>query len=71
MRVTLRDNILFPLASRVIPAGEWPAIEEEAERIEHGDHGTYEDLARKLCEEAGVDPDALPRRVGGLPCHAH
>jgi hemerythrin-like domain-containing protein len=64
------DNILFPLASRVIPAGEWEAIAEEAERIEHGDHRAYEDLARKLCEDAGVDPDALPRRVGGLPCHA-
>jgi hemerythrin-like domain-containing protein len=69
------DNILFPLAARVIPASEWDAIAEEAERVEEaetgGGHAPYIELARRLCEDAGVDPDALPRRVGGLPCHAH
>ena len=65
------DNILFPLASRVVPAAEWQAIGDEAERVEHGDHGAYEKLARKLCDDAAVDPDALPKRVGGLPCHSH
>jgi len=68
------DNILFPLASRVIPPAEWPAIGEEAMRVDQektgGDHARYVELARKLCEEADVDPDALPRRVGGTPCHA-
>ena len=64
------DNILFPLATRVVPAGEWAAIGEEAERVDHGAHADYEDLARRLCEDAGVDPDALPQRAVGLPCHA-
>ena len=68
------DNILFPLAARVIPAGEWETIADEAERVEReetgGGHAPYVELARNLCEDAGVDPDALPRRVGGLPCHA-
>jgi hemerythrin-like domain-containing protein len=67
------DNILFPLASRVIPPAEWEAIAQEAERVEQAQtgsgHAPYIELARKLCEEAGVNPDALPRRVGGMPCH--
>jgi hemerythrin-like domain-containing protein len=69
------DNILFPLASRAIPPAQWEAIMEEAERVEREEnaagHAPYVELARRLCEEAGVDPDALPRRVGGMPCHAH
>ncbi|MFO1311525.1 MAG: hemerythrin domain-containing protein [Burkholderiales bacterium] len=68
------DNILFPLALRVIPAADWEAIAEEAERVDRaqaaGGHAPYLALARKLCEDAGVDPDSLPPRVGGLPCHA-
>jgi hemerythrin-like domain-containing protein len=68
------DNILFPLASRMIAPDQWQAIVDEAERVEHemigGSHALYFELARKLCEEAGVNPDALPRRVGGMPCHA-
>ncbi|MFO1303646.1 MAG: hemerythrin domain-containing protein [Burkholderiales bacterium] len=64
------DNILFPLASRVVPANEWDAIGDEAARVDREDHRAYEDLARTLCKEAGVDPDALPQRAVGLPCHA-
>lgn len=69
------DNILFPLAWRVIAPGEWEELARAVEAVEreqaHGrSKASYIDLARKLCAEAGVDPDAIPRRAVALPCHA-
>ena len=68
------DNILFPMAARVIAPSAWEAIEREAGRVEAeqagGDSKTqYVHLARALCEEMGVDPAAARGRPVDLPCH--
>jgi hemerythrin-like domain-containing protein len=69
------DNILFPMAARVIDPGAWDDILREAERVEAeragGDSKTYyAHLAKALCEEMGVDPAAAHGRSVELPCHA-
>ena len=70
------DNIVFPLAVRVIAPTAWEDILREAERVEleraqRAPKASYVELARTLCEEMGVDPDAAPKRAVELPCHAH
>ncbi len=50
------NNILFPMADRVVPADEADRIEAEFERVERdeigaGAHPKYEALARKLGEQ--------------------
>jgi len=69
------DNILFPMAARVIPPQAQDRVLEEARRIEaeqagRGSKDSYLDLARAMCDEMGVDPEAPPRRAVELPCHA-
>ena len=69
------DNILFAMAARAIPPEAEEAILEEFRRIEleqagKGSKASYLDLARALCEEVGVDPEASPTRAVELPCHA-
>jgi hemerythrin-like domain-containing protein len=69
------DNILFPMAAQVIPPQAQDRVLEEARRIEgeqagRGSKESYLDLARAMCDEMGVDPEAPPRRAVELPCHA-
>ena len=69
------DSILFPLAVRVIAPAAWEGILREAERVElesaeRAPKASYIELARTLCEEMGVDPDAAPKRAVELSCHA-
>ena len=69
------DNILFPMAAQVILPADQDALLDDFRRIERaqeerGSKESYEELARALCEEAGVGPDAGPRRTVELPCHA-
>ncbi len=50
------DNILFPMADRVIPAGEQERVEQGFETVEHeetgeGVHEKYLALADKLCAQ--------------------
>ncbi|MBK9115143.1 MAG: hemerythrin domain-containing protein [Betaproteobacteria bacterium] len=69
------DNILFPMAEQVILPETQDALLDDYRRIERaqeerGSKESYEELARALCEEVGVGPDAAPRRTVELPCHA-
>ena len=69
------DNILFPMAAQVIVPEAQDALLDDFRRVERaleerGSKESYEALARALCEEAGVGPDAGPRRTVELPCHA-
>lgn len=69
------DNILFPLAERAIAPTAWEDILREAERVEleraqRAPKASYIELARRLCQEMGVDPDAAPKRTVELPCHS-
>jgi hemerythrin-like domain-containing protein len=69
------DNILFPLANRVIAPHEWAALAQEAESAEdepsrNRTKAWYVALAKALCDEMDVDPTAAPRRAVDLPCHA-
>jgi hemerythrin-like domain-containing protein len=69
------DNILFPMAARVIPPQDEAAILDEYGRLEReqadkGSKASHLALALALCEEMGIDPDAAPRRAVELPCHA-
>lgn len=69
------DNILFPMAAQVILPEAQDTLLEDFRRIERaqedrGSKASYEELARALCEEVGVEPDAAPRRAVELPCHA-
>lgn len=54
------DNILFPMADRVIPAGQHQAVAEGFERVEHeetgeGIHEKYLALAEALESEASAE----------------
>jgi hemerythrin-like domain-containing protein len=69
------DNILFPMAARVIPPGDEQAILDEYRRLEQeqaerGSRASHLALARALCDEMGIDPEAAPKRAVELPCHA-
>lgn len=69
------DNILFPMAARVIAPSAWEDMLREAGHVEEeragGDPKTYYvHLARSLCEEMGVDPADARGRPVELPCHA-
>ena len=69
------DHILFPMAAQVILPEAQDALLDDFRRIERaqeerGSKASYEELARALCEEMGVGPDAVPRRPVELPCHA-
>ena len=68
------DNILFPLAARVILPTAWENIGRDAERAElaqarRGTKASFVELAHALCDEMGVDPDVAPQRAVELPCH--
>jgi hemerythrin-like domain-containing protein len=68
------DNILFPMAARVIPRVEQDDILDEFARIEReqtatGSRASYLDLAQALCSEMGIDTENLPKRQVPLPCH--
>jgi hemerythrin-like domain-containing protein len=69
------DNILFPMAARWIPAPAQRAVLDEFEAVERtqakrGSKASFVDLARALCEEMGIDADALPTRELEPTCHA-
>jgi hemerythrin-like domain-containing protein len=69
------DHILFPMAAQAIAPPDEAALLAEFAAIERtraaqGTKASYLELARALCDEMGVDADALPRRVAELPCHA-
>lgn len=53
------DNILFPMANRVIPSDDQPAVAQGFERVEHeetgeGVHEKYLALAARLEQEMGL-----------------
>jgi hemerythrin-like domain-containing protein len=57
MHIQKENNILFPMAERVVPVEKQPELWDEFERIEHeetgeGVHEKYETLADKLEQEA-------------------
>jgi hemerythrin-like domain-containing protein len=69
------DNILFPMAGQVVLPGDEDEVLEafvrvEQERASTGSKASFVDLARALCVEVGIDPDAISRRQVALPCHA-
>lgn len=69
------DNILFPMAAQAIaPQAQDELLDAfariEAEQQARGDKQSFVELARALCREVGLDPDALPHRAVSLPCHA-
>jgi hemerythrin-like domain-containing protein len=69
------DNILFPMAANVVMPQEQDMVLDEFARIEReletkGTRQSYVDLARDLCVEMGIDPDAAATRQFTLPCHA-
>jgi hemerythrin-like domain-containing protein len=69
------DNILFPMAAQAILPQEQDDVLQDFGRIEHeqeqkGSKASYLDLAKALCAEMGVDPEAAPRREVNLPCHS-
>ncbi|MDH5287250.1 MAG: hemerythrin domain-containing protein [Betaproteobacteria bacterium] len=69
------DNILFPMADQAVVPQEQDTVLEEFARIEREleakhPRQSYLDLARLLCAEAGLDPDAVAPRQVSLPCHA-
>jgi hemerythrin-like domain-containing protein len=55
------DNILYPMANRIIPPVDQPKIVQDFERVEHdetgeGVHEKYLALAGKLEQEMGLKP---------------
>ncbi len=69
------DNILFPMAAQAILPQEQDEMLQDFGRIEReqeqkGPKASYLDLAKALCAEMGLDPEAAPRRQVNLPCHS-
>ena len=69
------DNILFPMAAQAILPQEQDEMLQHFGRIEReqeqkGSKASYLDLAKALCAEMGLDPEAAPRRQVNLPCHS-
>jgi len=57
--IAKEDNVLFPMADRVIPADQHDQVEQGFEHVEHeetgaGVHEKYLALAEKLEQEAGL-----------------
>jgi hemerythrin-like domain-containing protein len=75
--IYMEDNIVFPMAASAIPAEERDTLldtfehkdREQAERS--SSKASYVDLARALCNEMGIDPEAAPKRDAMPSCHAH
>ena len=70
------DNILFPMSAQAILPQEQDEMLHDFGRIEReqedkGSKASYLDLAKALCAEMGLDPEAAPRRQVNLPCHAY
>ncbi len=74
--IAKEDNILFPMAAHAIAPREEDAVLDvfrgkEREQEGKGSKASYLELARALCVEMGVDPEAAPRgRSAELSCHA-
>jgi hemerythrin-like domain-containing protein len=54
--ISKEDDVLFPMANRVIPRAEYDQVDEDFEHVEHeetgaGVHEKYEALAEKLASE--------------------
>ena len=69
------DNILFPMAAHaVLPQDQDTMLDDfariERERAGAGTKESFVELARALCVEIGLDPDAMPQRQASLPSHA-
>jgi hemerythrin-like domain-containing protein len=69
------DNILFPMAARMIAPQDRETVLADFGRIEHeqaekGSKASYLELAQALCDEMGVDADTASGRRVELPCHA-
>lgn len=73
--IAMEDDFLFPMAATVIPLQERPSVMEvygfkEREQAKNGSKDSYVQLARALCLEMDVDPEARPTRIAEPACHA-